>query len=178
MSIWALELVTDHSAFLECQPQTKLNNQRDCARGQEAQRSPRRACCSLHGSQEMGHGRGGYQPPQAIHPKVAMIAFSLPATRASRTAWKRRPVRRIEGVEKAEAILLRGQAIHPKNALIAFSLACYASVTARIEEAKARLRHAIDLDKVLRRSQAARARWVGKPKGRCLRNYLPQRPLL
>jgi hypothetical protein len=133
MSIWALELVTDHSAFLECQPQTKLNNQRDCARGQEAQRSPRRACCSLHGSQEMGHGRGGYQPPQAIH---------------------------------------------PKNALIAFSLACYASVTARIEEAKARLRHAIDLDKVLRRSQAARARWVGKPKGRCLRNYLPQRPLL
>jgi hypothetical protein len=37
-------------------------------------------------------------------------------------------VRRIEGEEKAEAILLRGQAIHPKNALIAFSLACYAIV--------------------------------------------------
>jgi Flp pilus assembly protein TadD len=60
-------------------------------------------------------------------------------------------VRRIEGVEKAEAILLRGQAIHPRNALIAFSLACYASVTGRIEEAKARLRHAIDLDKDIRR---------------------------
>jgi Flp pilus assembly protein TadD len=59
-------------------------------------------------------------------------------------------VRRIEGVEKAEAVLLRAQAIHPKNALIAFSLACYASVTARIEEAKARLRHAIELDKDVR----------------------------
>ena len=59
-------------------------------------------------------------------------------------------VRRIESVEKAEAILLRAQAIHSKNALIAFNLACYASVTARIEEAKARLRHAIDLDKRVR----------------------------
>jgi hypothetical protein len=56
-------------------------------------------------------------------------------------------VRRVEGVEKAEAILLRAQAIHPKVAMIAFKLACYASVTGRMEEAKARLRHAIDLDK-------------------------------
>ena len=31
-------------------------------------------------------------------------------------------VRRIEGVEKAEAILLRAQAIHPKVAMIAFNL--------------------------------------------------------
>src|SRR4029077_9437717 len=60
-------------------------------------------------------------------------------------------VRRIEGVGKAEAILLRGQAIHPKNALIAFSLACYASVAGRMEEAKARLRHAIDLDNGIRK---------------------------
>jgi tetratricopeptide (TPR) repeat protein len=59
-------------------------------------------------------------------------------------------VRRIESVEKAEAILLRAQAIHPKDSLIAFHLACYASVTARIEEAKARLRHAIALDKRVR----------------------------
>ena len=59
-------------------------------------------------------------------------------------------VRRIEGVEKAEAILLRAQAIHPKVAMIAFNLACYASVTGRIEEAKTRLRHAIDLDKDIR----------------------------
>ena len=48
-------------------------------------------------------------------------------------------VRRSEGVEKAEAILLRAQAIHPKVAMIAFNLACYASVTGRMEEAKAKL---------------------------------------
>jgi lipopolysaccharide biosynthesis regulator YciM len=45
-------------------------------------------------------------------------------------------VRRIEGIEKAEAILLRAQAIHPKVAMIAFSRACYASVTGRMEERK------------------------------------------
>ena len=55
-----------------------------------------------------------------------------------------------ESVEKAEAILLRAQAIHPKVAMIAFNLACYASVTGRMEEAKKRLRHAIDLDKDIR----------------------------
>jgi Flp pilus assembly protein TadD len=60
-------------------------------------------------------------------------------------------VRRVEGVEKAEAILLRAQSIHPKVAMIAFSLACYASVAGRMEEAKERLRHAIDLDKDFRR---------------------------
>jgi Flp pilus assembly protein TadD len=59
-------------------------------------------------------------------------------------------VRRIEGVEKAEAILLRAQSIHPKVAMIAFSLACYASVTGPMEEAKERLRHAIELDKDIR----------------------------
>ena len=59
-------------------------------------------------------------------------------------------VRRTESVEKAEAILLRAQAIHPKVAMIAFNLACYASVTGRMEEAKERLRHAIELDKDIR----------------------------
>jgi Flp pilus assembly protein TadD len=59
-------------------------------------------------------------------------------------------VRRSEGVEKAEAILLRAQAIHPKVAIIAFNLACYASVTGRMEEAKEHLQHAIDLDKDIR----------------------------
>ena len=59
-------------------------------------------------------------------------------------------VRRIEGVKTAEAILLRAQSIHPKVAIIAFNLACYSSVTGRIEEAKERLRHAIDLDKDIR----------------------------
>ena len=59
-------------------------------------------------------------------------------------------VRRTESVEKAKAILLRAQAVHPKVAMIAFNLACYASVMGRIEEAKERLRHAIDLDKDIR----------------------------
>jgi Flp pilus assembly protein TadD len=45
-------------------------------------------------------------------------------------------VRWIEGVEKAEAILLRAQAIHPKVAMIAFNLACYASVTGRVKRRK------------------------------------------
>jgi hypothetical protein len=59
-------------------------------------------------------------------------------------------VRRVEGVEKAEAILLRAQSIYPKVVMIAFSLACYASVTGRIEEAKVRLRRAIEPDKDIR----------------------------
>jgi hypothetical protein len=42
---------------------------------------------------------------------------------------------------------MRAQAIHSKVAMITFNLACYASVTGRMEEAKERLRHAIDLDK-------------------------------
>jgi Flp pilus assembly protein TadD len=60
-------------------------------------------------------------------------------------------LRRTENVEKAEAILLRAQAIHPKVAMIAFTLACYASVAGRMEEAKGRLRHAIELDKEARK---------------------------
>jgi hypothetical protein len=45
---------------------------------------------------------------------------------------------------------IRAQAIHPKVAMIAFNLACYASVTSRLEEAKERLRHAIELDSGIR----------------------------
>jgi Flp pilus assembly protein TadD len=57
---------------------------------------------------------------------------------------------RRESVEKAEAILLQAQAIHPRVAMIAFNLACYASVTGRMQEAKERLRQAIQLDKDIR----------------------------
>ena len=57
-------------------------------------------------------------------------------------------VRRTEGIEEAEVILLRAQAIHPKVAMIAFNLAC--SRASRMEEAKVRLRHAIKLDKDIR----------------------------
>jgi Flp pilus assembly protein TadD len=54
-----------------------------------------------------------------------------------------------ESIERAEAILLRAQKLHPKVTMIAFNLACYASVTGRTEEAKERLRHAMDLDKAI-----------------------------
>jgi Flp pilus assembly protein TadD len=60
-------------------------------------------------------------------------------------------VRRTESVEVAEAILLRAQTIHPKVAMIAFNFACYASFAGRMEEAKERLRHAIELDKEARK---------------------------
>jgi Flp pilus assembly protein TadD len=60
-------------------------------------------------------------------------------------------VRRDENLETAEAVLLRARRLHPKSALIAFNLACYASVVGHMEEAKARLQHAIDLDKDIRR---------------------------
>jgi Flp pilus assembly protein TadD len=60
-------------------------------------------------------------------------------------------VRRDENIEAAETVLLRARRLHPKSALIAFNLACYASVAGHMEEAKARLQHAIDLDKDIRR---------------------------
>jgi tetratricopeptide (TPR) repeat protein len=59
-------------------------------------------------------------------------------------------VRRAVNVEEAETVLFKARDWHPKNALIAFNLACYASVAGRMEEAKVRLLHAIDLDKDIR----------------------------
>jgi Flp pilus assembly protein TadD len=60
-------------------------------------------------------------------------------------------IRRTESIEEAEAILLRARELHPKSAIIAFNLACYACVGGRIEEAKLRLLHAINLDKDVRK---------------------------
>ena len=59
--------------------------------------------------------------------------------------------RRCEGIESAEAILLRARELHHDNAMIEFNLACYASLACRVEEAKERLRHAIELDKEARK---------------------------
>jgi Flp pilus assembly protein TadD len=59
-------------------------------------------------------------------------------------------VRRADGIESAEGILLRAQGIHPEVAMISFNLACYASVTGRFKEAKARLRHAVELTEDVR----------------------------
>jgi tetratricopeptide (TPR) repeat protein len=80
------------------------------------------------------------QPPVKVDPGTAGWWISLAYA-----------LRRTESIEKAEAILLRAQAIHPEVAMIAFNLACYASVTGRMEEAKARLRPAVELDRNVRR---------------------------
>ena len=85
---------------------------------------------------------------------AAAVASHLVKVEPENEAWwinLAYSVRRSEGIEQAEAILLRAQAIHPKVAMIAFNLACYASVTGRIEDAKERLRNAIDLDKDVRK---------------------------
>ena len=85
---------------------------------------------------------------------AAAVASHLVKVEPENEAWwinLAYSVRRSEGVEKAEAVLLRAQVIHPKVAMIAFSLACYASVTGRMEEAKARLQHAVELDRNVRR---------------------------
>jgi tetratricopeptide (TPR) repeat protein len=54
--------------------------------------------------------------------------------------------RRAESVEKAEKILLRARELH-HDALIEFNLACHASVIGQLEDARVRLRHAIEIDK-------------------------------
>ena len=55
--------------------------------------------------------------------------------------------RRCEGIKSAEAILRQARELHHDNAMIEFNLACYANVAGRFEEAKVRLRRAIELDK-------------------------------
>jgi Flp pilus assembly protein TadD len=63
---------------------------------------------------------------------AAVVASHLVKVEPENEAWwinLAYSVRRSEGIEQAEAILLRAQVIHPKVAMIAFNLACYASVT-------------------------------------------------
>jgi len=55
--------------------------------------------------------------------------------------------RRCEGIKSAEAILRQARELHHDNAMIEFNLACYASVAGRFEEAKARLKRAVELNK-------------------------------
>jgi Flp pilus assembly protein TadD len=59
-------------------------------------------------------------------------------------------IRRLEGLDAAEEILLHALSLHPRHAMIAYNLACYASVAGRSEEAKDRLRQAFDLDRSFR----------------------------
>ena len=59
-------------------------------------------------------------------------------------------VRRAGNVEQEETVLLKARAWHPTDASIFLKLARCATVTGRIEEAKLRLEHAIDLDENIR----------------------------
>jgi Flp pilus assembly protein TadD len=80
---------------------------------------------------------------------AAAVASHLVKVEPENEAWwinLAYSVRRSEGIEQAENILLRARAIHPKVAMIAFNLACYASVTGRMEDATERLRNAMGLD--------------------------------
>jgi len=89
---------------------------------------------------------------------AAAVASHLVKVEPENDAWwitLAYSVRRAESIEKAEAIPLRAQAIHPKVAMIAFKLACYASVAGRMEDVKGRLRHAIELDKDVRKNPEA-----------------------
>ena len=103
------------------------------------QRSAGSATQSLHGCKETGRGRRGCRGMAKLEPEDACWWINLAYS-----------VRRIESIEKAEAILLRAREIHPESAIIAFNLACYACASGRIEEAKLRLRIAISLDKDIR----------------------------
>jgi Flp pilus assembly protein TadD len=58
--------------------------------------------------------------------------------------------RRCEDIENAETILLRARELYHDNAVIEFKLAYYASVAGRMEDAKERIRKAIELDKDIR----------------------------
>ena len=59
-------------------------------------------------------------------------------------------VRRAGNVEQEETVLLKARAWHPTDASVGLKLARCATVTGRIEEAKLRLEHAIDLDENIR----------------------------
>jgi tetratricopeptide (TPR) repeat protein len=94
-----------------------------------------------------------YLAAKKWHLAAAVASHLVKADPENPAAWINLAyaVRRDENIEAAEAILLKACAWHPQSALIAFNLACYASVVWHMEEAKARLQHAIDLDNDIRR---------------------------
>jgi Flp pilus assembly protein TadD len=81
---------------------------------------------------------------------AAAVASHLVKTEPETSGWWINlafATRRCDGIESAEEILLRARELHHDNAIIEFNLACYASVTGRLEEAKERLKRAVELDK-------------------------------
>ena len=81
---------------------------------------------------------------------AAAVASHLVKTEHENSGWwinLAYATRRCEGIESAEAILLRARELHHDNAMIEFNLPCYASVACGFEEAKERLKRSIELDK-------------------------------
>lgn len=58
--------------------------------------------------------------------------------------------RRARSIEEAEGILLRAIEIHSSEAVIHFNLGCYVCQMGRIEDAKARVARAVELDREFR----------------------------
>lgn len=54
--------------------------------------------------------------------------------------------RRVAGLDKARDILLEAERIHPAEATIQFNLGCYACQVGELDEARRRVRRAIELD--------------------------------
>jgi Flp pilus assembly protein TadD len=83
---------------------------------------------------------------------VAIAVDLVKAEPKNPTTWilLAHAVRRAGNVEQEETVLLKARAWHPTDPLIFLKLARCATMTGRIEEAKLRLEHAIDLDENIR----------------------------
>lgn len=84
---------------------------------------------------------------------AAEIARHLVAVEPQNISWWNKlaySIRRLDGIEKAESILLCAREVHPRSTIIVFNLACCASVSGRIAEARERLKEAIEIDHDLR----------------------------
>jgi Flp pilus assembly protein TadD len=83
---------------------------------------------------------------------VAVAADLVKAEPKNPTTWilLAHAVRHAGNVEQEEMVLFKARAWHPTHPLILLKLACCATVAGRVEEAKLRLEHAIDLDENVR----------------------------
>ena len=54
--------------------------------------------------------------------------------------------RRARSLEAARSVLMRAERLHPKEGTIQFNLACYQAQLGKLEEAKAYLKRAIEID--------------------------------
>jgi tetratricopeptide (TPR) repeat protein len=80
---------------------------------------------------------------------AAAVANYLVKVQPENTGWwinLAYATRRCEGIETAEAILLLARGLHQTTPCFEFNLASYASAAGQFEEAKARLKRAIELN--------------------------------